>query len=106
MKKRSNIYNMMGLEREIYRLKLDAKEIEHKLDRRLDHLHENYWHMTMNSLFCKMQENGNEGSGFWKSFLKNNALATLMNSIAGTIASKAVTELNQWMSKFLRKKEG
>lgn len=105
MKNRTRIHNIDTLEREIYRLKLEAKNIEDKLDNNLDHLQENYVSMTMNSFFCKKEDKKKDGNGFWRSFVKNEGFTSAMNSIAGTIAAKAAEGLGDWINKFTQKQK-
>jgi hypothetical protein len=104
MKKAKNIRNLDSLDRELYRLKLEAKNLEDKLDRNLDHLQEDYLSMTMNSFLCKHDNKNNGNNEFWKSFVKNNGFNSAVNTIAGSIAAKASEGLSDWMSKFLHKK--
>lgn len=53
MGKVKKIHNLVTLEREIYRLELKAKNIEEKMNRNFDHLHDNYLSMFLNSFFPK-----------------------------------------------------
>lgn len=105
MKKISQIHNMDSLEREIYRLELQAKDIERKLDHNLDRLQQNYVSMTMNSFFKDEKRDEDKRNGFWKSLLANQAFTAAMHSIAGNIANRAAGELNEWMNKTFKRKE-
>ena len=105
MKKSSHINNIDTLEREIYRLKLEARNIEDKMAKSLDHLQQNYLSMTMNSAFCKKESKKNGESGFWKSFVKNEGFTSAMNSIAGAISAKAVEGLGEWVNQFKQKQK-
>ena len=104
MKKTRNIHNIDTLEREIYRLKLEARNIEDRLDSNLDHLQQNYFSMTMNSVFCT-EDKKKDANGFWNSFSKNDGFASAMNSIAGTIAGKAAEAFESWVHKFTNKEK-
>ncbi len=53
MKKAKNIHNLDTLEKEIYRLRLSAKNIEEKLDNNFEHPQQNYSSMFMNFFFAK-----------------------------------------------------
>jgi hypothetical protein len=99
MKEKKDIHNLDSLEREIYRLKLQAKNMEGKLDKNLDYLQDNYLSMTMNSFFCKDdgKKNG-DGSNF-----KHEGLNATINTIAGNIADKASERLHSWMNSFFGK---
>jgi hypothetical protein len=99
MKEKKNIHNLDSLEREIYRLKLQAKNMEGKLDKNLDYLQENYLSMTMNSFFC--QDDGKKSRG--GSNFKHEGLNATINTIAGNIADKASERLHSWMNNFFGK---
>lgn len=51
MKKLKNIHNLDTLEREIYRLELEAKNIEQKFDRNFERLQNTGFSMFINSIF-------------------------------------------------------
>lgn len=104
MKKTKNIHNLDTLDREIYRLKLEAKGTEDKLDKNLDHLQENYWSMTMNSLFCRDDNKKSGENSFWKNVSKHEDFNAAVNTIAGNIADKASEGLHSWMKNFFSKK--
>jgi hypothetical protein len=105
MKKEKNIHNLDSLDRELYRLNLEAKNLEEKLDHNLDHLQENYLSMTMNSVFGRHENKNNGDNGFWKSFVKNEGFNSAVKTIAGNVAAKAAEELTDWMAKFSNKKK-
>ncbi len=104
MKERETIHNLDSLEREIYRLKLEAKNIEGKLDKNLDYLQDNYWRMTMNSLFCK-DDNTTREDGFWKKVFKQDGVNETIDTIAANITDKASESLHGWMNSFFGKKK-
>lgn len=99
MKKTKSIHNLDTLEREINRLKSEAKNIEEKLDRNLDHFQQNYWSMTMNSFFCKDENKTNGEYSFSKNFFKHEGFNAAVNTIAENIADKATEGLQSWMHK-------
>ena len=103
MKKTKKIHGLDTLEREIYRLRLEAKNIEEKLDQNLDHLQENYWSMALNSFSCSKNTKHNGENGFWKNFTESEGFNSAINSIAGNVVEKAAEGLNGWMNKFFSK---
>jgi hypothetical protein len=103
MKKAKNIHNFDTLEREIYRLKLEAKNIEEKLDRNLDHLQENYFSMTMNSVFGKSRQHDETRGGFFDSFFKNESFNAAINRMTGIIADKAAAGIEILIDKLFHK---
>jgi len=105
MREKENIHNLDSLEREIYRLNSEAKNIEEKLDKNLDYLQDNCWTMTMNSLFSKNESRKNGDTGFWKNFFKHEGFNTTINTIAGNIADRASEGLHGWMNNFFGKKK-
>ena len=100
MKGEKNIHNLDSLEREIYRLKLEAKNLEGKLDKNLDYLQGNYFNLTMNSFFCRDDSKKNAGAAH---FFKHEGFNATINTIAGNIADKASERLHSWMSNFFGK---
>lgn len=105
MKKAKNIHNLDTLEREIYRLKLEARNIEEKLDNNLEHLQENYFSMTMNSIFRDKKQHDGEKTGFFESFFKSEAFAAALNKITESIASRTASGIENLVEKIFRKKQ-
>ena len=103
VKKAKNIHNLDTLEREIYRLKLEAKNIEEKLDRNLDHLQDNCFSMTMNSVFGKSRQHDESKGGFFDSFLKNESFNAAINKMTENIADKAATGIEILIDKLFHK---
>jgi len=93
MKKSKDIHNMDSLQREIYRLKLEARDIEDKLDDNFDYLQQNYSSMTMNS-FLPGEKKGNPGKGIFSSFIKNENVASFMNNISGHITERVLENID------------
>lgn len=105
MKKNKPIRNLDTLEKEMYRLELQAKNIEEKLDHNLDHLQENYLSMTMNSFFCKKENKKETGGHFWSSFFNHDGVNAAMNKMAGDIATKAAEGIDSLLDKLFHKKK-
>ena len=103
MKKAKKIHGIDTLEREIYRLQLEAKNIEQKLDHNLDHFHENYWSMALKSVTCKNDGQQHEKNGFWTTFLKHEGFNSVVNAVAGNIVKKAAEGLRHAMNDFFEK---
>jgi hypothetical protein len=102
MKTEKNIHSLDTLEMEIYRLKLEAKNMEEKLSSNLDYLQENYLSMTINS-FSGKNENKDERNSFWKNFIENESIHSAINTIAGNIAEKAAEGVNRWVNATIEK---
>lgn len=105
MKKTRNIKNLDTLEKEIYRLKLEAKQIEEKLDQNLDYLQENFSSMTMNSFFHKKKHTENGKTGFFDSAFKNDTFNTAIGKITDRIAVKAADGFESLVDKIFEKKK-
>ena len=105
MKRTKNVRNLDSLERELYRLELDAKNIEGKLDHNLGHLQENFSSMAMNSLFCNKNNKEEDKESRFGSFLKNEKINTVVNKITEHIADRAADGIDKLIDKiFARKK--
>jgi hypothetical protein len=105
MKKAKNLHNLDSLEREIYRLTLEAKNIEEKLDNNLAHLEENFSSITMNSFFGKKKNRENEQASFFTSLLKNEKLTTVVDKITDRIADRAAEGIDKLLDKMFHKKK-
>ena len=103
MKKAKNIHNLDTLEREIYRLRLEAKNIEEKLDRNLDHLQANYYSMTMNSIFGKSKQSDEGKSSFFDAFLKSESFNAAINKMTESVANKAAAGVEALVDKLFNK---
>jgi F0F1-type ATP synthase delta subunit len=105
MGKSKNIHSLDSLEREIYRLRLEAKNIEKKIDHNLEHLQESFSSMAMNSFFRKKKTTEAEKDSFFGSFLKNEKLNAAFNKITDHIADRAAEVIDQLIDKFFHKKK-
>jgi hypothetical protein len=105
MKKAMNIHNLDSLEREIYRLKLEAKNIEEKLDQNLEHLHGNFSSIAMNSFFHEKKNKEEEKDYIFGSFLKNEKLNAFVNKITDHITERAEEGIDKLIDKIFHKKK-
>jgi hypothetical protein len=103
MKKNKHIRNIDTLEKEVYRLKLEAKNIEEKLDKNLDHLQENYFSMTMNSFFGHRKHKEEPGS-FFDSFVNSDGFRSAVNKVTDHIANNTAESLEKLVDKLFHKK--
>lgn len=89
MKKATNIHNLDTLNREIYRLRLEVKRKEDKLDDNWEYLQNNFPALLLNSISCrrKAKENGKEN--LFKSALKNEKLNTFIDKIIDRFSDRA-----------------
>jgi hypothetical protein len=105
MKKTRNIHNLDSLEKEIHRLKLDARNTEEKLDGNVEHFRKNFFSLFVNSLFCKKPASENGKESFFESALKNDKLGLFFSKITDRVADRAVAGLESLVEKTFRKKK-
>lgn len=103
MKKAKNIHNLDSLEREIYRLQLEAKNMERQFDRNFEHVQQHYSSMFMNSFFRRRKEEGEAKSSFFASFFQNENIHAAVTKITDRIADKAAEAIDALMNKFFHK---
>jgi hypothetical protein len=103
MKKSKNIHNIDSLEREIYRLKLEVKNIEEKLDDNFTHLQQNFSSMAMNS-FLSGRKIGSPQEGLFNSFIKNEAAASFLNKISGHIGNRVMENIDSLIDRAFHRK--
>ena len=104
MKQAGNIHNLDTLEKEIYKLKLKAKNIEEKLDDNLEKFQHNYSSMFMNSFFRKKKQEKTNGNGFFESAFKNDGFNAIINKVTDRVAERAVEGLENLVDKIFHKK--
>jgi len=105
MKKAKNIHSLDSLEREIYRLKLEAKDLEDKMDYNFEQLQENFTSMAMNSL-CGKKKNKEDGKDdLFGSFLKNEQLNAVADKITDHIGNRAADGIDKLIDKLFHKKK-
>ncbi|MFI5129146.1 MAG: hypothetical protein ACHQFX_04115 [Chitinophagales bacterium] len=105
MKKAKNIHSLDSLEREIYRLKLEVKSIEDRMDYNFEHLKENFSSMTMNSFSTKRKNKEDGKDSLFGSFLKNEKLNSFADKITHHIASRAADGIDKLIDKMFHKKK-
>jgi hypothetical protein len=102
MKKRANIHNLDTLEREIYRLKLKAKNQEEQFDRNIRDLRGNFWDMCFKSVNKDRESDGKQAP--FASLFHNEGLNNAFNRVATHIADLAVEGINAFLDKLFEKK--
>ncbi len=102
MKRKKNIKDIDTLEKEIYRLKLEAKRTEDKFENNIDFLEKNYPSMVVNSFFCGEKEKKDNGHSH--SFFRSEKLNSILSSVTDHIAEKASDGIKDQIDKLFRKK--
>ncbi len=105
MAKAQNIHNLDSLEKEIYRLKLEVKKIEVKLDENLDHVQENFTSMVWSSFFHNKKDKNSGSDNVFESFLKNEKLNTVVNKVTDRIADRAAEGMEKLIDRIFNKKK-
>jgi hypothetical protein len=105
MKKAKDIHNLDSLEREIYRLKLEAKSIKEKMDHNLEQLQDDFSSMAMNSFFCRRKNRGEDNENFFESILKNEKLNKVVDKVTDHIANRAAESIDELIDKIFHKKK-
>lgn len=105
MKKAKNIRNIDTLAREIYRLKLEAKNIEEKLDHNFEHLQQNCYSMTMNSFFHKKRKTGEEKNSFFDSLCKSEVFNTAVHKVTDHVATRTSEGIENLIDKIFHTKK-
>lgn len=103
MKPTKRIHNLDTLDREIYRLRLEAKNIEQKLDRNLDHFQEHYPSMAFHSFFSGKQRREEARSPFFDSLFRSEALSSVIGKFAEFAAGKAASAIEALLDKLSKK---
>ncbi len=106
----SHIKSLDSLEKEIYRLRLEAKKAEEKLGANLDFLQHNYASMTMNSIFDRSSSGKEPGKEKLKeklfdSIWENERVHHGINKIIGHLADKAAEGIESLIDRVLQKKD-
>lgn len=102
----TKIKNLDTLEKEIYRLRLEAKNYESKLEENLDHLQKNYASMTMNSIFNKTSS-GKEKikEKIFSSIWENEKVRNGLDKIISFLTDKTVEGIESLIDKILHPKD-
>ena len=102
MKKNGKITDIHSLEKEIYRLKLEATMTEARFDKNLEFLKSNYPQMIFNSVLSR--KSNQSVNGFKQNLFRNETLNTIVNNVTDHIAEYATESIKEKIEKFLGKK--
>jgi hypothetical protein len=99
-----NIHNLDSLEREIYRLSLEAKKKEEEIDNNFDYLRSNFGSLLINSFSCKMKKNAEQKSGLFESTLKDETLKSAFTKVTDHITNRTIEGIDELITRMFRKK--
>jgi hypothetical protein len=97
-----SIKNVAELDKEIYRLQLQAKNLEDKMDDKLKYLQQNYPGMIVNSVFPNKENITHRLAG---SLLNNQKVQTVLEKLTDHLADKAAEGLDNLVDKLFHKKD-
>ena len=103
MAKPNQIKNLDSLEKEIYRLKLEARNVSEKLSGQMDYLQQHYASMTTNSFFScgderKSSGKPNKNETFFHSMFDNKTFQDGVNSLLDRFAGRVEKLFTKWKS--------
>lgn len=98
------IKNLDTIEKEIYRLRLKAKNLEQKFDNQFENLHDNYSSLLLNT-FLKRKKPREENAAENKSILSIEKLESAFTRIADHLIDKAADSIENVVDKMLKSKE-
>ena len=87
-KNRKNIRDLQSLDREIYLLRLRAKELEEKIDQSLNYLQDHYSSMTVKSVFPLLLQKAGITGSILQIFLQNKRLKEILGKLADYLFGK------------------
>jgi hypothetical protein len=105
MKKVKKINTLDKLESEIYRLKLEAKNTEDKLEDNFLHFRNNFSSLLSNSLFCKKASHENGKENFFESVLNNERINTVLTRITDRLTNHAAAGFESLIDRLFHKKK-
>jgi len=102
----TKIKNTDTLEKEIYRLRLEAKDRKDKLEKNLDWLQKHYASMMMNSFFNRSSSAKEKvKEKIFSSIWENEKIQTGVDKLAGYFAEKASDGLESLLDKLFKHRD-
>jgi hypothetical protein len=105
IKARRKINNLQSLEKEIYRLKVEAKKMEDKLDGNFDHLQENFFSMAINSFLHHRWYKDSWSTNIVAGLLNNERLQNALSRLFSYVADKTGEGFDVLLNRIFKKKE-
>ena len=101
MKRVRKIADINSLEKEIYRLKLEATMTEARFDKNLEYLKNNYPQMIFNTVVSG--RNNQSGKGFKQNLFRNETLNSIVSNVADHIAEHATAGIKEKIDKLFNR---
>ena len=105
MAKARNIRNLASLDREIYRLQLQARKLEDKLGNNLEYFQENSSSLFMNSFFGNRHGEKGKKNGHSFAFWKNEMINFFFEKFSENIAGKLADGVNKMFDRIFHKEK-
>ena len=105
MKKEKHIHDLETLEKEIYRLELEDRNIEAKLENSFEYLQRNYSSVLLNSFSCKKKHEREKKNGFLSSFFKNENFNGAIDKVTDHIVSRAADGIDSLIDKIFHNRK-
>ncbi|HMO33721.1 MAG TPA: hypothetical protein PKE63_12775 [Lacibacter sp.] len=101
------VNTITALEKEIYRLRLEARRLQDRLEDQADHLRQNFGGMTYNSIFHRTYQSGTEmlGAKLTERIWNNEKLQDGLGKIMDHFLDKAAESIERFADKVKEKKE-
>lgn len=101
MKHSNSIHDLNSLEKEIYRLQLEANVLAKQLEKDLDHLRSNFFSLAKNSFKKEKKEEGSPS--FFDKLMKNEHIKGAVSGIADRITGHAAEAINGLIDRLFKK---
>jgi hypothetical protein len=103
MKRGSTIHNLDTLEKEIYRLKLEARLKEVKLTDNWEKLFADFPEILTNSLFCRNREKENGKETFGQRLFNNEKRSAFVDRIVDKFSDSLADKIDELFEKVFHK---
>lgn len=103
MKKREKIHGLDSLEKEIYRLKLQAVEQKKELEKNMEYLHDHGYSMLVNSFFRSKKTKAEARMKAEGGFPGSGKLKNMVNRVTDRLADHAADRIATLLEKIFRK---
>ena len=103
MAKASQIRNLDQLEKDIFRLKLEARQSEGRMNDHIDKLQTQFGSMLRNTVFPKKETAASAASGVVNSLLEHYGLRHSVSRLLNKLADKAAEGLDGLVERVFRK---
>src|SRR5690349_4849997 len=105
MKKKDTIHNLDTLEKEIYRLRLEARLKEVHLSENWDQLIRDFPEVLTNSIFCRESANENGKKTFGQKLFNNDRRNAFLDRFFEKFSDRITEKLDELLEKVFQKRK-